>query len=79
MTLKPANPATELLRKQIEARAYALWERDGRPYGRHREHWAQAEKEILDALKAKAPPRKKTKATPSAKTAPKRSVKPKKK
>ena len=79
MNLKPANPLTESLRKRIEARAYAHWERDGRPHGRHEEHWALAEKEILSALKAKARPRKKKKATPSTKTASKQSGKPKKK
>ena len=79
MNPKPANPMTELLRKQIEARAYAHWERDGRPYGRHEEHWALAEKEILSALKAKARPSKKAKATPAPKTAPKQNGKSKKK
>ena len=77
MNAKPAKPATESLRKQIEARAYALWERAGRPHGRHQEHWAQAEKEILGEPKAKAPAQKKPKAaTPPS---PKKSVKPKKK
>ena len=74
MKPKPAMPTTESLRKQIEARAYALWERAGHPYGRHEEHWAQAEKEVLGERKAKAPARKKTKAAPS----PKKSVKRKK-
>jgi hypothetical protein len=71
----PAIPTTETLRKQIEARAYVLWERAGRPYGRHEEHWIQAEKEILSESKAKAPARKRAKATP----VPKRTRKPKKK
>jgi hypothetical protein len=84
MNAKPANPTAESLRKQIEFRAYLLWERDGRPYGRHIEHWAQAEKEILGERKSKAPPRKKAKATPSCSPEPspkpslKRSGKPKK-
>jgi hypothetical protein len=30
----------------VKARAYELWERDGRPEGRHAEHWAQAEQEL---------------------------------
>ena len=66
-----AKLATESLRKQIEARAYALWERAGRPHGRHQEHWAQAEKEILGEFKAKA--------SPPAKPLPKKSGKRKKK
>jgi hypothetical protein len=77
MNAKPAKSAIESLRKQIEARAYALWERAGRPHGRHEEHWAQAEKEVLGERKAKAPARKKTKAAPPS--SPKKSVKRKKK
>ncbi len=30
----------------IRERAYAIWEREGRPHGRDREHWRQAEAEI---------------------------------
>jgi hypothetical protein len=44
MKAKPVMPTAESLRKQIEARAYMLWERAGRPHGRHEEHWNQAEK-----------------------------------
>jgi hypothetical protein len=75
----PAIPTAETLRKQIEARAYVLWERAGRPHGRHEEHWIKAEKEILSESKAKARPSKKAKATPAPKTAPKQSGKSKKK
>lgn len=32
--------------QQIRERAYAIWEREGRPAGRHLEHWATAEQEI---------------------------------
>jgi hypothetical protein len=71
MNAKPAKPTTESLRKQIEARAYALWERAGRPHGRHEEHWARAEKELLSESK--------TKASPPAKPSPKKSGKRKKK
>ncbi|MDE1937855.1 MAG: DUF2934 domain-containing protein [Alphaproteobacteria bacterium] len=62
---------TESLRKQIELRAYALWEQAGRPHGCAEEHWAQAEAEILKPKKA-APQKK-------AKAAPKQNSKPKKK
>ncbi|MGC9953067.1 MAG: DUF2934 domain-containing protein [Rhizomicrobium sp.] len=79
MNAKPVKRTAESLRKQIEARAYQLWERDGRPHGRHQEHWVQAEKEILSALKVKARPRKKAKATAPTKSSPKRSGKAKKK
>ncbi len=30
----------------VRQRAHAIWEREGRPHGRDREHWAQAEAEI---------------------------------
>lgn len=33
---------------RIRARAYDLWERDGRPDNRHLEHWAQALREIAE-------------------------------
>jgi hypothetical protein len=32
--------------ERIHQRAHELWERDGRPEGRHEEHWAQACREI---------------------------------
>jgi hypothetical protein len=31
---------------KIQERAHEIWEREGRPHGRHHEHWAQAEREI---------------------------------
>jgi hypothetical protein len=31
---------------RIRERANAIWEREGRPEGRHAEHWAQAQREI---------------------------------
>ena len=66
MTLKPANPITEALRKQIEVRAYEIWSVTAVRTGRHVEHWALAEKEILGASKPKARPPKKTKADAQA-------------
>ncbi|TCL68293.1 DUF2934 family protein [Rhizobium sp. BK251] len=30
----------------VRRRAHAIWERDGRPEGKHDEHWLQAEHEI---------------------------------
>jgi len=29
----------------IKSRAYALWEEEGRPHGKHAEHWEQARQE----------------------------------
>lgn len=33
----------------IKKRAYALWESEGRPEGRHDEHWDKAFRELVDA------------------------------
>jgi hypothetical protein len=33
-------------RDRIQRRAYELWESEGRPEGRERTHWLQAEREI---------------------------------
>jgi hypothetical protein len=32
--------------EKIARRAYELWEAEGRPDGRHHEHWLQAEQEL---------------------------------
>ena len=31
---------------RIRQRAYELWEKDGRPEGRHAEHWERARREL---------------------------------
>jgi hypothetical protein len=36
----------------IQMRAYEIWEREGRPHGRDREHWFQAAKELIDGAAA---------------------------
>jgi hypothetical protein len=33
-------------KRQIRERAYELWEHEGRPHGRHLDHWVQAEREL---------------------------------
>ena len=35
--------------EKVKERAYAIWEREGRPHGRDREHWQEAEAEIAKA------------------------------
>jgi len=35
---------------QKRARAYAIWEQEGRPEGRHEKHWARAEDELRNQL-----------------------------
>jgi hypothetical protein len=34
-------------RKKVSERAHAIWEREGRPYGRAGAHWIAAEAELL--------------------------------
>jgi hypothetical protein len=42
--------------EDIKARAYAMWEEEGRPEGKHLEHWARAAQEAGDpAAAAEAP------------------------
>lgn len=38
--------SSDLLRQQVEERAYALWESQGRLHGHDLDHWLQAEIEI---------------------------------
>jgi hypothetical protein len=35
--------------EQIAQRAYALWQAEGQPNGRHEEHWSRAAREIAAA------------------------------
>ncbi|MCW2392742.1 hypothetical protein M2336_001105 [Sphingobium sp. B1D7B] len=38
----------------ISKRAYELWEAEGRPHGRDREHWEQVEQEVLSQQQQQA-------------------------
>jgi Protein of unknown function (DUF2934) len=53
------------------ARAYAIWEQEGRPEGQHDEHWARAESELRDqvAEQTSAPTEDKSRAGEAAKAA----------
>lgn len=42
--------------KEIERRAYEIWERNGRPEGREEEHWRQAEQELAGEQGGEEPP-----------------------
>lgn len=55
----------------IAARAYQIWEQQGRPHGRDREHWLQAVTELA-TTPAKGNPRTAPKAKPAATAAAKR-------
>lgn len=42
--------------EMIRARAYEIWEEEGRPAGRESEHWRQAEMELDEAAAENATP-----------------------
>ena len=47
--------------EMLKRRAYAIWEREGRPDGRHEEHWRRAHEEMhgledAPALAGETPP-----------------------
>lgn len=47
------------MQEEIERRAYALWEADGRPAGQDQAYWFKAVSQIAEeAAKAIKPPRK---------------------
>jgi hypothetical protein len=33
---------------RVEQHAYRIWEKEGRPHGRDKEHWRQAERDLAD-------------------------------
>jgi Protein of unknown function (DUF2934) len=41
--------------ERIRRRAHEIWEREGRPEGRHEEHWTQARREV-EAEEGGSPP-----------------------
>lgn len=69
---------------RVRQRAHDIWEREGRPEGRDREHWAQAEAELAGEGKkssrkaAEAKPRKAA-AAPAAKAPAEKKAAPRKK
>jgi hypothetical protein len=43
--------------ERIRKRAYELWEKENRPEGKEKEHWAQAERELSESERnGEAPP-----------------------
>ena len=42
----PAVPTLEISSDQIAHRAYFIWEQQGRPAGKEREHWILAEQQL---------------------------------
>ena len=35
--------------EQLRQRAYGIWQSEGEPHGRDRDHWEQAERELTDS------------------------------
>ena len=60
---------------EIAKRAYAIWEREGRPHGRDFEHWLDAERE-MNAAAPTPPNRAQAAAAAAPKTARKTTRKP---
>ena len=48
------------IHEQIARRAYALWQAEGQPDGRHEEHWYRATREIAAADSKNAATMKRT-------------------
>ena len=55
MNASSTQPSGVPTPEQIAARAYAIWEGEGRPQGRDMEHWFQAEM-LLKADRLQNPP-----------------------
>ncbi len=50
-----AVPRVSSKEDDVRARAYALWENEGRPEGRHLEHWLRASEEAAGSQSAASP------------------------
>jgi hypothetical protein len=53
---------------RIRARAYAIWMEEGRPHGKHEEHWHRAAREIDQEDRPRASSRRAASATGAAST-----------
>lgn len=42
--------------KTVHERAYEIWQSEGEPHGRDRDHWAQAEREFGESAPSEAAP-----------------------
>lgn len=49
MAAEGKGPADEAARRQIEQRAYEIWQSEGRPEGCDVDHWLRAEAEITSS------------------------------
>lgn len=60
---------SEDLDQKIRERAYALWEEEGRPAGRHEAHWHEAARDLAPVEAEVAPTAKPVKTSTRRKTA----------
>ncbi len=58
--------------QRVRERAYALWECEGRPFGRDAEHWRLSEEATLAEFQAAAPAKAPRKPARAKKAAPRR-------
>jgi hypothetical protein len=61
--------ATRPTRKEIAARAYKLWEKEGRPPGQEIEYWLRAARELTAANSASQEPPRQVQPSPRRKPA----------
>ena len=54
----------------IRERAYIIWEKNGRPFGRDKDHWFQAAKEVAATAPTNGASRLSQAAKPAVKKAP---------
>ena len=52
----------------IRARAHQIWEDEGRPEGRHEDHWQRAYEAIVDVAPVSPPKKTPSKEAPAGKT-----------
>ena len=64
-------------KEAIHKKAYEIWEAEGRPEGKHEEHWSRAEEEMTEPKKAAAKQAPHAKKAEPAAEAPKPAAKPK--
>ena len=57
-----------ITQQSIETRSYHIWEHEGRPHGRHLDHWFRAEAELRSQTAVEAEPQ------PARKAAAKKAV-----
>ncbi|MDB5410868.1 MAG: hypothetical protein JWL84_5780 [Rhodospirillales bacterium] len=63
---------------RVEEHAYKIWEQEGRPHGRDKDHWHRAERDLADRPDMKpAPSASSVEATPDAADKAKRKASPK--